>query len=433
MKKQLRIFGLMLIYFIGFQAFAQQQIPPEIMKIAQTPPSELQMMQYADQNAQQRSQVNILKETDDLVVYQKIVQVWDNGAWVNQQQSIFTYGENPLPIEMVQQAWVAGQWINAFKFTYTYNEAGLPTFSMGYIWDAENSIWTEYVKMTYVYAEGGLLSELQFELFFMTSWITSGVNYYTYDASNRVIEILQKELDFESMQLINESITTFSFEGELLAEEISKYWLEEEGIWENDYKTTWTYLPEGVYEKEINMHWDGIGNWINYTETTATYDANWNLIEEFTIWWDNGSWVNYEMITRTYDPSGNILTILVQVWEAKGWVNSSMEENTYMTVGMEDFGALTNSNFELKVYPNPFAMQTKISFHTAGNQNIELSVLDLSGRSVYYQKLSNIQASKQEIIWNGLDFSGQQLHNGLYFIKLKSATHTEVVKVSIVR
>jgi hypothetical protein len=76
--------------------------------------------------------------------------------------------------------------------------------------------------------------------------------------------------------------------------------------------------------------------------------------------------------------------------------------------------ALKKKGTTMYIYPNPIQETTKIQLHLPKNQNIKLSVFDLSGREVL--SLKNNEFMKRGI--HQLDLNSEALRPGVYIVKL---------------
>ncbi len=68
-------------------------------------------------------------------------------------------------------------------------------------------------------------------------------------------------------------------------------------------------------------------------------------------------------------------------------------------------------------YPNPFKTSTAISFNIDTNQlqGAEVSIYNIRG-----QQIRSIEIDKSSIVWDGKDFHGKTVSNGVYFYKLQA-------------
>ena len=104
------------------------------------------------------------------------------------------------------------------------------------------------------------------------------------------------------------------------------------------------------------------------------------------------------------------------------------------TVSIEDKGeSLPESIILNQNYPNPFNPQTQIRYLLSESMDIKLVVHDVMGREVTelvnnYQEIGNYKIS-----WNGTDGLGKQVATGIYFARLTSGKHSDVIKMIYLR
>ena len=79
-------------------------------------------------------------------------------------------------------------------------------------------------------------------------------------------------------------------------------------------------------------------------------------------------------------------------------------------------------------YPNPFNNQTTITYSLEKAMELDLIVMDLTGRKVYEQKLSKQTAGTHEIQLNASDFEA-----GTYFYTLKGEEFKETKRMTVLR
>ena len=80
--------------------------------------------------------------------------------------------------------------------------------------------------------------------------------------------------------------------------------------------------------------------------------------------------------------------------------------------------------------PNPASGATDIQFSLAADEQLELSIYDLSGRAVRSLARGTFSAGPNTVHWDGLDSSGKPVAPGIYMARLKGphtqATHNVV-------
>jgi len=84
--------------------------------------------------------------------------------------------------------------------------------------------------------------------------------------------------------------------------------------------------------------------------------------------------------------------------------------------------------------PNPFNPMTTISFDLARDSHVSLKIYDVAGRLV--RSLTNEQLTagfNKQVVWNGLDNSGNRVSSGVYFYRLVAADFTATKKMVVMK
>lgn len=100
------------------------------------------------------------------------------------------------------------------------------------------------------------------------------------------------------------------------------------------------------------------------------------------------------------------------------------------TSGIADAGGV---KLELTAAPNPFSSATRIGFALPQAAPVELSVIDLSGRTVRVLSQGVQPAGAVSAEWDGTDATGRRVAAGTYFVRLSGAGQTVTQKVSMIR
>jgi len=86
------------------------------------------------------------------------------------------------------------------------------------------------------------------------------------------------------------------------------------------------------------------------------------------------------------------------------------------------------SSFELKNYPNPFNVETTISYTLKSPTNVKITVYDRLGREV-----AVLFDGPQNEGEHTISFDASNLPSGIYFYRLKTTEHTEVKKMVLTK
>mgnify|MGYP005624150409 CR=1 FL=1 len=71
-------------------------------------------------------------------------------------------------------------------------------------------------------------------------------------------------------------------------------------------------------------------------------------------------------------------------------------------------------SINIDIYPNPFNPETKISYHLPREDHVRLSVFNITG-----QHIDTLVDQRQSAGKHTVQFSGQALPAGIYFVRLK--------------
>ena len=73
-------------------------------------------------------------------------------------------------------------------------------------------------------------------------------------------------------------------------------------------------------------------------------------------------------------------------------------------------------------YPNPFLTESTIPFSLLSASEVNLTLIDLSGRTVRYLLRSSLNEGNYYVVWDGKDEHGDETAVGYYFIRLSART-----------
>ncbi|MCW8848833.1 MAG: lamin tail domain-containing protein, partial [Melioribacteraceae bacterium] len=100
--------------------------------------------------------------------------------------------------------------------------------------------------------------------------------------------------------------------------------------------------------------------------------------------------------------------------------------------GIEKVANIVNE-YSLKAYPNPFNPSTKIEYEMEKSSDINLTVFDLLGRSVWSLEQKNMSKGKHSLYWNGVDNNGRELVTGIYFLNIDGNAFNKTIKLMLIR
>jgi hypothetical protein len=87
----------------------------------------------------------------------------------------------------------------------------------------------------------------------------------------------------------------------------------------------------------------------------------------------------------------------------------------------DDENPLPNEIALYQNYPNPFNARTIISYFLPPESSTTISIFDILGRAV---RRLEISGTRSQVLWDGLDNSGQHVASGLYFYRIDNHPET---------
>ncbi|MFA7056875.1 MAG: GLUG motif-containing protein [Candidatus Cloacimonadales bacterium] len=80
------------------------------------------------------------------------------------------------------------------------------------------------------------------------------------------------------------------------------------------------------------------------------------------------------------------------------------------------------------IYPNPFNPSTSVSFYMERPENIKINVYNVRGQLITNLLNNSFAKGFHNVVWNGLDSSGQACASGMYFFRMETAHSTQMIK-----
>jgi len=127
------------------------------------------------------------------------------------------------------------------------------------------------------------------------------------------------------------------------------------------------------------------------------------------------------------DSTGYILEVPTTV---DGWIMTDI----FQDAG-DDPGILPSTISLSQNFPNPFNIETRISFNLPSYANYaSLRIYDLVGREVRKFDWSGLNSGEHSIVWNGADELGRTVSTGVYFYRLEVDSETaKTMKMTLLK
>jgi hypothetical protein len=158
---------------------------------------------------------------------------------------------------------------------------------------------------------------------------------------------------------------------------------------------------------------DGVNFTLLDTKTNITFSSR---FQKQTFSFTNTKAYQYYRLDMAANPGNDGL----QVSEIELIETGSTLKSTQMVEFSE--GMVT-------VSPNPFREALTIDYNLPGDTHVNLVVYDLNGRMIRQLVNENQTEGSHRIVWDALNSSGNNLHNGIYILKMESAFGSEISKI----
>ena len=358
------------------------------------------------------------------------------GDWIPSYKYEYIYLIDDMPVEEFRYDFddLANEWVNSWKYLYEYDENGNMIMEISFGWDTDFNQWVFEYKEEYSYNSSSdieLHSHYTWN-FEVGQWYYASKQEYTYDENGNLVFRLFSIWDNESSQWLGNNKSDFiNDEDGILQNEMEYMWNLQLSEWELAYKQDYEYNTNGNLVSVSYFQWDEIANdWIGNYKEEYVYDADGNVAEFYDHGWDeeSGQWVFDFKSSFTFDNSYAYDDLVLpfdfeedsedngvnlfnhMITEAvSNEYNGSLWENqekiglyySSIEVGIHEYQMLS-----VTVYPNPAT--DFVSFRLdEGPQKMQLEIIDMFGKVVLNQQISNAQ-----------QVSVKQLNPALYFYRL---------------
>jgi len=122
--------------------------------------------------------------------------------------------------------------------------------------------------------------------------------------------------------------------------------------------------------------------------------------------------------------------IVSTVFDPDKWILRTVQQ----VVGIADANPGMPARFELlQNYPNPFNPETAINYELPEAGDVELSIFNVLGQSVYTLVKHRQPAGRYSVTWNGRDRLGNAVGSGIYIYQVRAGEYVKSRKMVLVR
>ncbi|MCK5644043.1 MAG: metallophosphoesterase [Gammaproteobacteria bacterium] len=102
--------------------------------------------------------------------------------------------------------------------------------------------------------------------------------------------------------------------------------------------------------------------------------------------------------------------------------------------GIHDVDALPTEYAVSQNYPNPIKSSTVIQFEVPKEANLNLEIYDFLGRKIdVLIDNKSFGAGTHSVVWEGLNYKGEEVSNGMYFYKLSTMDFTKSLNMIVLK
>jgi len=91
------------------------------------------------------------------------------------------------------------------------------------------------------------------------------------------------------------------------------------------------------------------------------------------------------------------------------------------------------NNISIKNYPNPFTIETTITFYLPKPEHVTIDIFDMVGKKVKTLLKKDLQSGKHNVKWNACDESGNIVPDGFYLYRFSSENYNLTKKMLLLR
>lgn len=84
-------------------------------------------------------------------------------------------------------------------------------------------------------------------------------------------------------------------------------------------------------------------------------------------------------------------------------------------------------------YPNPFGSETEINFQVPETMTVKIKIFNILGQEINQLADRKYVKGSHSINWNGRDYNGRKVSNGIYFYQIQSGDLSQAKKMYLLR
>ncbi len=117
-------------------------------------------------------------------------------------------------------------------------------------------------------------------------------------------------------------------------------------------------------------------------------------------------------------------------YEGESEPSNSVEVTILRVDSMDETPSVTEL---ISNYPNPFNPDTTIQFNLANADFVTIDVFNVRGQKVVTLIDDYLESGKHSVVWNGRDYTNNQVSSGVYFYRMSSKDYSSIKKMIMMK
>ncbi len=165
------------------------------------------------------------------------------------------------------------------------------------------------------------------------------------------------------------------------------------------------------------------------SDVTATVNDVGILSSNGQVWVLDGSQLTHAGFPEHNTCYGGFLGMRIHIITE----DTSYDLQNQAPVSIKNDSSLLPDEFLLTAWPNPFNPETSIQYAIPDPSHVNLSITDITGRTVVKLEDAHRSAGTHSRVWDGLATNGKEVESGIYFCVLRTSDELESIKLVLMK
>ena len=185
------------------------------------------------------------------------------------------------------------------------------------------------------------------------------------------------------------------------------------------------FFPNEFIVKAQKTNTSGFLFWDSSGVTVSNIEFSPDVVRGFSVSDGKGG------IITAWDDDRNDVNTLTDIYIQRVYSNGKVGGDSATT--LKPVNHFVPKKFNVKVYPNPFNNSVNIEFSLVKNSNLDITVFDINGRTIWKKNEQNYYSGKHTLTWEGQNNNGKEVSSGIYFIAVSGKQIYALRKVLLIK